>query len=259
MRFSRLVAIRDVGRTKGQAVLWECQCDCGNLKVVPSIELRNGHTKSCGCLLHDPGWRLGNKSRTGKPHTEETKAKMSRSGKGRSFTAEHCENIRKSHTKEFRSKLSQRMSGEGNPMYGKVTGPETKAKISLSLAGNKRALGHRHTPEVRTQMSIARSGRRNPNWIGGGNARPYDPYCSLFRDDEFRDMIFERDEHQCQNPDCWQTTGKLCPHHINYNKQDCSPTNLITLCLSCNTRANAKREWHQEFYGKIMQERYERK
>ncbi len=29
---------------------WCCVCDCGETAVVASLDLRNGHTKSCGCL-----------------------------------------------------------------------------------------------------------------------------------------------------------------------------------------------------------------
>ncbi len=29
---------------------WVCQCSCGNTCVVTTGRLRNGHTKSCGCL-----------------------------------------------------------------------------------------------------------------------------------------------------------------------------------------------------------------
>jgi len=29
---------------------WKCLCDCGNEKVIPGYNLRNGHTKSCGHL-----------------------------------------------------------------------------------------------------------------------------------------------------------------------------------------------------------------
>lgn len=30
--------------------LWECQCECGNITTVRGSRLRNGNTKSCGCL-----------------------------------------------------------------------------------------------------------------------------------------------------------------------------------------------------------------
>lgn len=28
---------------------WECQCDCGNVKILKPHLLKTGHTKSCGC------------------------------------------------------------------------------------------------------------------------------------------------------------------------------------------------------------------
>ena len=31
---------------------WFCQCECGNTVEVVGYNLRNGHTKSCGCLRH---------------------------------------------------------------------------------------------------------------------------------------------------------------------------------------------------------------
>lgn len=29
---------------------WRCQCECGQMKVIYQTVLRNGHTRSCGCL-----------------------------------------------------------------------------------------------------------------------------------------------------------------------------------------------------------------
>ena len=48
-QFGRLTVLRDVGRTKHRTVLWECQCQCGNITTVISIGLISGGTKSCGC------------------------------------------------------------------------------------------------------------------------------------------------------------------------------------------------------------------
>lgn len=47
-RFGRLTAIERVASPKAQAQ-WRCVCDCGKETVVRSQDLRNGHTKSCGC------------------------------------------------------------------------------------------------------------------------------------------------------------------------------------------------------------------
>lgn len=51
-RFGRLVALHDVGRSKGKCKsrLWECLCDCGKFTVVATGCLRSRKTKSCGCL-----------------------------------------------------------------------------------------------------------------------------------------------------------------------------------------------------------------
>lgn len=48
-KFGRLLVIKEAGRTPGRQVVWECKCDCGNKINVRGQDLRNDHTKSCGC------------------------------------------------------------------------------------------------------------------------------------------------------------------------------------------------------------------
>lgn len=50
-RFTRLL-VKDRIR-RGLKSLLECQCDCGVLVIVEPAKLRNGATKSCGCLRSD--------------------------------------------------------------------------------------------------------------------------------------------------------------------------------------------------------------
>lgn len=52
-RFGRLVVgappeLRSVAG--GSFWYWPCSCDCGKASMVPTRSLRNGNTKSCGCL-----------------------------------------------------------------------------------------------------------------------------------------------------------------------------------------------------------------
>lgn len=49
-RFGKLIAIRCVGTTKARQAIWRCKCDCGNEADIRSSCLRNGDTRSCGCL-----------------------------------------------------------------------------------------------------------------------------------------------------------------------------------------------------------------
>lgn len=47
-KFNHLTVVRYYGRNKGKT-LWECKCDCGNIKIVSSSCLLGNYTKSCGC------------------------------------------------------------------------------------------------------------------------------------------------------------------------------------------------------------------
>ena len=49
-RFGRLIVIKQHGRNNDKRILWLCICDCGNHIVVNGKLLKNGDTKSCGCL-----------------------------------------------------------------------------------------------------------------------------------------------------------------------------------------------------------------
>ena len=51
-KFTRLLVIAEAEHHSGRPA-WSCQCDCGNIKIVKSEELKNGDTKSCGCLNQD--------------------------------------------------------------------------------------------------------------------------------------------------------------------------------------------------------------
>lgn len=49
VRFGRLTAVEICGRQKRE-MLWRCMCECGKEVPVRLSNLRNGNTKSCGCI-----------------------------------------------------------------------------------------------------------------------------------------------------------------------------------------------------------------
>ncbi len=53
VRVGRLTIIGKTKERKGSSVMWRCKCDCGNETLVRSVYLKDGTTKSCGCLCHD--------------------------------------------------------------------------------------------------------------------------------------------------------------------------------------------------------------
>ncbi|KKN66559.1 hypothetical protein LCGC14_0470280 [marine sediment metagenome] len=95
---------------------------------------------------------------------------------------------------------------------------------------------------------IKLEGDGNPSWNSGASFEPY----SIEFNNRLKKSIFERDNYICQNSDCWKTSKRLCSHHIDYDKKNCDLSNLITLCNSCNSRANFNRNFHINFYKSIM-------
>jgi len=48
-RFGKLIATKlIVGKSK--TTKWQCLCDCGEETIAGAGHLKDGHTKSCGCL-----------------------------------------------------------------------------------------------------------------------------------------------------------------------------------------------------------------
>ena len=99
-------------------------------------------------------------------------------------------------------------------------------------------------------------GENHPNWKGGISK---EPYCEIFSDKDFKEYIKYRDGNKCLNPTCSKKSKYLAIHHIDYDKMSCREDNLISICLSCNTKANKDRNWHKEWYRAIMYRRYKYK
>ncbi len=75
------------------------------------------------------------------------------------------------------------------------------------------------------------------------NSPPRNPQYKAEYDDEIRfssnrKKVLERDNYQCQFPDCVKKTN-LVVHHKNTNKEDNGINNLITLC----------RQHHMQLHG----------
>lgn len=49
-RYGKLLALNFVGRNEQKAALWNFRCDCSNEVVKRLADVKNGNTKSCGCL-----------------------------------------------------------------------------------------------------------------------------------------------------------------------------------------------------------------
>ena len=96
----------------------------------------------------------------------------------------------------------------------------------------------------------------HPNWRGGISKEPY-PFEF---NQELKDKIRKRDNYQCQNKECNMTEEEhlivygcnLTTHHLDYDKKNCSESNLIALCNQCNFRANWNRNYWKDYYDKLL-------
>ena len=79
------------------------------------------------------------------------------------------------------------------------------------------------------------------------------PYTDEFNP-QLKKQITERDSFTCQLftellPD------KFAVHHIDYEKKNCNPINLIFLCNSCHTKTNHNRDFWQNYFQSYQIER----
>jgi hypothetical protein len=132
--------------------------------------------------------------------------------------------IRVCHSEEAKEKIRK---NHARYWEGKKRDLETNKKVSdtvLKLWTN---------PEYREK----RSGVNNPLWKGGISKLPYTQDWT----EDLRDSIRKRDKYICQI--CFLSQDdqgrKLDVHHIDYDKENCDPYNLISLCDSCHARTGA--------------------
>lgn len=48
--YGLLTVLDEHTKDKWKKTVWKCQCDCGNITYVVERDLKNGNTRSCGCL-----------------------------------------------------------------------------------------------------------------------------------------------------------------------------------------------------------------
>lgn len=176
----------------------------------------------------------------GKPRSEETKRRMSIARKGKVYR------IGFHHSQETKKKISQAHKGVKNIPPSK----ETREKLAKARFGTHLSL------DTRIKISKALKGKyileKSSNWKGGLSHEPYTIEWSR----SLKRLIRERDNYQCQLCSMLQNNVAFLVHHIDYDKKNCSLNNLITLCRSCHTKTNFKRDYWYLFFSQLMNARY---
>jgi hypothetical protein len=173
-------------------------------------------------------FQKGNKLRSGRKHSEETKQKISITKKGNV----HIPQV-------IRDQISKKLKG-------RIVSEETRERISKYQKGRKHS--ETHCKNL--------SGEKNGMWKGG---RSYEPYCPKFNP-EFKERVRAFFKYICQVcGHVWRSEEhKLAVHHIKYNKKACcddSPRLFIPVCFACHMKTNYNRKyWDELLTQKILLE-----
>lgn len=203
---------------------------CDKTTVLAIVRRQNGS-------VHPSGGKRGFR------HSDETRARMSRGHRmhptrywlGRKQSEESNQRRSKSLKRHYRTHSA--------PMKGRTQSRATRRKISKAQRG--------HPP------TFQGLGADNPNWQGGISRIPY-PFG--FNED-LKEAIRQRDQNTCRL--CGSTRSysdgrRMCVHHIDYDKNNLNPRNLISLCASCNSKANASRATWTWYFTNLQTIDYER-
>ena len=168
----------------------------------------------------------------GKHHSVEARRKIGLALKGKKLSKKRILIIKKSHP---------HLSGKNHPMYGK------KGRLCPNF-------GKCHSIETRKKISefnkkrFGNNPKKHPNWRGGISRKPY----AFGFTEELKEMIRDYYKRKCIICLIPENGKKLMVHHIDYNKMNINPKNLVPLCNSCHSITNYNREYWQNYFQDVV-------
>jgi len=223
------------------------------------------------------------------PLTEEhkrniglSKLGIASSKKGKNYEQrygkEKSEKIKESVRKTIKAKYD---NGYISPLKNRHRSKETKEKLSKALTGRKLSekakrnislggMGHVTSEETRRKIGLANTGKvrteaqkrywssvrlgkyvgeKAGNWQGGLS---FEIYPKGFNR-KLKAQIRKRDNQTCQicklRRD--QLNQALSVHHIDYDKKNYDPENLIALCRKCHAKTSFNRAYWEDCFLKV--------
>jgi len=185
----------------------------------------------------------------GKHRSKKTRKRISKAMKGIMKSSETKRKISEAHIKNGHKPPSRKgipwseerkkkiIENYYSYWQGKHHTEEARRKISKAHKGKCLSKEHRQ------KISEAKKGRcrgdKNSNWQGGISFEPY----NVDWIETLKRSIRERDHYICQLCGILQGDRAFDIHHIDYDKFNCNPYNLITLCKKCHGKTNFNREY----------------
>lgn len=260
------------------SVIKYCECGCGQVVKNRFVSGHNGFLNK-GQIYSEEAreknrqWHLGKEpGNKGKKYSDKQKENIIKywnnpeSKKKKSEETKRLwknQDYRNSHLNSGNSEILKELwktEQHRNKMLKARKDSKTNEKITSSIkkiwdnpeykARLKKKLKEVHnTPEYRE----AHSGENHWAWNGGSSFEPY----NIEFNNQLKEFIRKRDNYQCQ--ECFIPQSnldiKLHVHHIDYDKENCSPDNLISLCNSCHVKTSFKNreKWTKHFRLKIFE------
>ena len=189
------------------------------------------------CREHLALWKKG---RPSYKRTAEHRARMSEVQKSNvALMQQHGDRIRK-HNLDVKKGHS----------WDEIYGPRKAAQLRQHY--RKITRGKRNPNYGNSVLS----GESNPNWRGGVSKQPY----SFEFDETLKIEIRQRDGNRCVicgisekvHRQKYPLQYHLSIHHIDYDKTNCDPSNLVSLCKSCHSASNHRRKYHRRIFTEYI-------
>ena len=186
--------------------------------------------KSCGCVKNE----LIGKGNKNKKRTEEFRQYLSKIKKGIHLSKKSRQKISKAN--KGKKRTEEQNKRQSKAQKGKLLTEQAKQKI-------------REKRKLQVPPNKGKFGELSFQWQGG---KSFEIYPQEFK--KIKKKIYERDNYQCQFPYCIEIHNKLNAHHIDYNKKNNNPENLITLCINCHMKTNNKKNriFWENYYQNIL-------
>lgn len=148
---------------------------------------------------------------------------------------------------QWTEEQKQKKKGKPSGSKGKHWKLSEETKMKMKLNHTRPMLGKKLSEETKKKISEAMRGERCYLWRGGISFEPY----SLDWTRSLRISIRERDKYTCKVCGDKQGDRAFDIHHVDYDKKNCAPRNLVTLCLGCHRKTNHNRDYWLSFFKNI--------
>ena len=197
--------------------------DCG-------VEITPGESKRCRKCASNTPERIAqmSKARKGKRLSRSWRQSISEGVRKKVSDPQHLEKLSKAQVERW-SRPGQR------EQHSRVMKDVWKTNPMGGEERNRKASETKRVNFVPGKFS----GPNSPSWQGG---KSFEPYGYEFNS-MLKAQIRERDDRQSVLCSAKEGRPRHHVHHIDYNKKNNNPNNLVTLCPTCHRRTNWNREY----------------